>query len=948
MKTKHTPKLIVLILSVMMIVSMFCVMTVSASAAETSETSEYTSPAANEAKIYSQGVNLGGDISMKYYVEIGTGVEINKLKLQTVFLGEADLLAAADEPVVMDGKTLYVYTLTSVTPQCLGDDIDAQLIYNGTALTNDYASKNDYSVADNLVAIYDDSNEATKQLIIDTLEYGAAAQVYAGYKTGALVTADIDFLSNDTNDVEEIPASFPTGTKVDGETTLVEANVLFSYMNFLKFRFTGADASSTATVGGAEAKTWTEEPYFYAQATKGVEPFNFDEKYEVELGNINLSYSINDYCYAVSQKSNDDNMKALAKALYNYGRSAEALKHAENREHTNVTYVVEGATIKATCPACGNIGQITLVAPESLVYDGTDKVVTCTGEIEYLEAPVVNYEGDRKNVTQDGFTAYILVDGVRVELNVELKKADQAPLTITGMPETVAYCDGVNLDTTGGSTGGSVTWAVTEGNHVVSVNSIGYVNVNGVGNFTITATMAGNDNYNDVTATWAGTAVKGTPDKYDAPTGVTATYGTKLSDVVLVNPTGNNEGTWSWMTEDENTLVGDVTADGNTFYAKFIPQDKNYNTMENIPVIINVSKSEPSIAFNNYDPSKDYDGNALEVTIDDLTITGAYDGELTFTWYKNSVAEGNKLEGAPKDAGTYYVVASIAETTNAAAASATSSAITISKANPSYTVPTGLTATYGQTLADVTLPTVDGGVWTWNDDSTTSVGNAGSNSFNVTFTPTDTTNYKTATESVKVDVRAADIEGASAETIGNQVSDNGNAIEPKPVLKFNGVTLTEGTDYTLTYKDNTVAGIATITVTGKGNFEGTKELTFTIVDHVHSWTYEASGATITATCSGEGDCPIATVVTATVTATDGTYTGSAITTAEVEYSEGWIEAGLGELDITYANNVNVGTATATISVDRATASVAFEIKKDPKTDEIDGEWVTIEQEPYVW
>lgn len=43
----------------------------------------------------------------------------------------------------------------------------------------------------------------------------------------------------------------------------------------------------------------------------------------------------------------------------------------------------------------------------------------------------------------------------------------------------------------------------------------------------------------------------------------------------------------------------------------------------------------------------------------------------------------------------------------------------------------------------------------------------------------------------------------------------------KPVVKFDGKTLTEGTDYTLSYKSHTAAGnFATMTIKGKGNFTG--------------------------------------------------------------------------------------------------------------------------------
>ena len=80
---------------------------------------------------------------------------------------------------------------------------------------------------------------------------------------------------------------------------------------------------------------------------------------------------------------------------------------------------------------------------------------------------------------------------------------------------------------------------------------------------------------------------------------------------------------------------------------------------------------------------------------------------------------------------------------------------TINKANPSYTVPTGLEATYGQTLADVSLPGAANGTWSWKAALTTSVGNAGTNKFVAVFTPTDTKNYEVKEEEVSVAVAKA-------------------------------------------------------------------------------------------------------------------------------------------------------------------------------------------------
>jgi hypothetical protein len=57
----------------------------------------------------------------------------------------------------------------------------------------------------------------------------------------------------------------------------------------------------------------------------------------------------------------------------------------------------------------------------------------------------------------------------------------------------------------------------------------------------------------------------------------------------------------------------------------------------------------------------------------------------------------------------------------------------------------------------------------------------------------------------------------------------GAAITPEPVIKFGNITLKKDVDYTLSYKDNTNVGNASITITGKGNYGDTKTINFKIV-----------------------------------------------------------------------------------------------------------------------
>ena len=56
-----------------------------------------------------------------------------------------------------------------------------------------------------------------------------------------------------------------------------------------------------------------------------------------------------------------------------------------------------------------------------------------------------------------------------------------------------------------------------------------------------------------------------------------------------------------------------------------------------------------------------------------------------------------------------------------------------------------------------------------------------------------------------------------------------NGSKPAVTVLYRGRSLTEGKDYTVSYKNNRKAGAsATVTVKGKGSFTGIRKLTFTV------------------------------------------------------------------------------------------------------------------------
>ncbi|MCL1822876.1 MAG: YDG domain-containing protein, partial [Oscillospiraceae bacterium] len=148
-------------------------------------------------------------------------------------------------------------------------------------------------------------------------------------------------------------------------------------------------------------------------------------------------------------------------------------------------------------------------------------------------------------------------------------------------------------------------------------------------------------------------------------------------------------------------------------------------------------------------PNKTYTGSPITLTTAELNT------------YITDIVSATDLIQTPRDftvsysnntnAGTATVTITPTGTGNYTGTARTFT-FTIDKANPpggSYTVPAGLTAVYGNTLASVTLPAG----WNW-DDTTPGlrVGGAGTRSHSATFTPVDSANYNTVTQTLSITV----------------------------------------------------------------------------------------------------------------------------------------------------------------------------------------------------
>ena len=241
------------------------------------------------------------------------------------------------------------------------------------------------------------------------------------------------------------------------------------------------------------------------------------------------------------------------------------------------------------------------------------------------------------------------------------------------------------------------------------------------------------------------------------------TYGDALNTIALSGKLHDNvnnvdvDGTFEWVDGTHIPVVGN-----GTYAAEWIfePTDtEKYLTISGRSNIT-VEKAQPygKVSMAGYT----YGKTPSTPTLTDRT--GDLNAQVTYRYAaadSGSVQTWDIQNPPALNAGTYRMYASIGDTDNYYGFEAVYCEFVVAKATPTYTVPTGLTAKYGQTLADVTLP--DG--WSWMDSSE-SVGGASTaaKTFQAKFTPKDTKNYNTV-ENIELEVTVNKADGGNLKTV---------------------------------------------------------------------------------------------------------------------------------------------------------------------------------------
>ena len=158
---------------------------------------------------------------------------------------------------------------------------------------------------------------------------------------------------------------------------------------------------------------------------------------------------------------------------------------------------------------------------------------------------------------------------------------------------------------------------------------------------------------------------------------------------------------------------------------------------------------------------------------------------------------------------------------------------------------------------------------------------------------------------------------------------DGSAKVPSITVKYDDKTLTKDTDYTVTYANNTNAGVATVTVTGKGSYTGTIIKKFIIdkaesvcsITSVSSMSYpKTSSGNVVYSCTGDGSVSAVSSDTSFMTVGSVSSTNIPVTI---------LKEGTGAINIEQAEGTNYKKSkkiTKEISVDLSSYTVNVSVQ----------------------
>ena len=249
---------------------------------------------------------------------------------------------------------------------------------------------------------------------------------------------------------------------------------------------------------------------------------------------------------------------------------------------------------------------------------------------------------------------------------------------------------------------------------------------------------------------------------------------------------------------------------------------------------------------------------ALQKTSSGVTRTASSNYNMAGMYTKDIAAPGHSIFSTLAETNTMYGSMS---GTSMAAPSVSGVLALVFTANPTFTAAQAVSRLYS-TATDL-------GATGWDAQ----YGYGEVNAYRAVASTTQPSANKTVYTAVSKGVKSSI---TSAKLAAKSYAYTGKLIKPAVTVYCGKAKLKNGTDYTVTYKNNKLVSTAktkaTVTITGKGSYRGTKTLSFTIVRAKNTLTVKAKTPTVKRANVAKSRYKIARSKAMTITKANGTVT----------------------------------------------------------------------------
>ncbi|HOP11493.1 MAG TPA: InlB B-repeat-containing protein [Oscillospiraceae bacterium] len=295
------------------------------------------------------------------------------------------------------------------------------------------------------------------------------------------------------------------------------------------------------------------------------------------------------------------------------------------------------------------------------LYEGDTGAPLKTQTVEYGSSATAPADPTRTGFTFKGWDKAF--DNVTADITVNATW-DISGITVTPYTETYDGTAHDAVTVTGTLSGDVITYSTNGSDYFATLPQITdtgsypvYVKVSRTGYTDWTSTL----NTAVITRASGSLSITSDPGKtYD---------GTTVSNP-SISKTGDGIVSFTYYNDNENALGSQLSGaptNAGTYWVKAsLAQGTNYTAAE-ATFKFSIARASGSVSITS-NPGKTYDGTAVS----NPSISKTGDGIVSFTYYNdNENALGSQLSGAPTNAGTYWVKASLAQGTNYTAAEVT-------------------------------------------------------------------------------------------------------------------------------------------------------------------------------------------------------------------------------------------------------------------------------------